>query len=297
MTSHHWRLCLVPPSQLVEAKELLIKHRASTKELGTAELRRASALYQSAFHPDTGELQNLAGRMSFQVPGGMLITGAMLAFYRSTPAVVFWQWVNQSFNALVNYTNRNAASALTTQQLGVAYTSATSAALVTALGLKKLFSIAKKFAFFQRYVPFMAVAAANMVNIPLMRQNELLSGVTLFDDSGNQVAVSKVGAVKGISQVVGSRILMAAPGMLLLPLLMRRVETLRWYRTPLNLPLQTLLCGVSLTLMVPLSCACFDQRCSIPVSSLEKKEPSAYETVRNFYGTDLPDRLYFNKGL
>lgn len=42
----------------------------------------AKKLAESAFHPDSGELQNVVGRMSFQVPGGMLLTAGMLQFYR-----------------------------------------------------------------------------------------------------------------------------------------------------------------------------------------------------------------------
>ena len=54
--------------------------------------------------------------MSFQVPGNMLITGCMMTFYRSTPAVIFWQLANQSFNSLVNYTNRNASAGTSPRQ-------------------------------------------------------------------------------------------------------------------------------------------------------------------------------------
>lgn len=44
----------------------------------------------------------------------------------------------------------------------------------------------------QRYVPFAAVAAANCVNIPLMRQNEVMKGVDISDENGNKVGTSKV---------------------------------------------------------------------------------------------------------
>lgn len=44
----------------------------------------------------------------------------------------------------------------------------------------------------QRYVPFAAVAAANCVNIPLMRQTEIGGGIELTDDDGKKLTRSKV---------------------------------------------------------------------------------------------------------
>nr|CBN81611.1 Sideroflexin-2 [Dicentrarchus labrax] len=165
-----WRTAILPDSRLDEAKALVESCRAGSVPPGTTEeqLHYAKKLYDSAFHPDTGDRMNLIGRMSFQVPGGMAITGFMLQFYRTVPAVVFWQWVNQSFNALVNYTNRNAASPITPKQIGVAYITATSTALATAVGLNLYTKKAPPLV--ARWVPFAAVAAANCVNIPMMRQ-------------------------------------------------------------------------------------------------------------------------------
>lgn len=159
------RTCVVKDAELYKAKALVEQYRKGEEPKGTTldQIKYAKKLYESAFHPDTGDLQNVFGRMSFQVPGGMLITGGMLQWYKTTQAVVFWQWCNQSFNALVNYTNRNANSPISTTQLGVAYISATTSALVTAIGYKAWLS-KRASPFFQRYVPFSAVAAANCVS-------------------------------------------------------------------------------------------------------------------------------------
>ena len=51
---------------------------------------------------------------------------------------IFWQWLNQTYNAALNYENRNASSVYTTQDIAMSYTIATTTAIGVALGIRKL---------------------------------------------------------------------------------------------------------------------------------------------------------------
>ena len=44
----------------------------------------------------------------------------------------------------------------------------------------------------KRWVPFVAVASANCINIPIMRQRELVEGMTISDSDGNVLGKSRV---------------------------------------------------------------------------------------------------------
>jgi tricarboxylate carrier len=281
------------PFQLQQAKETIEKYKSGdATKLTEDEIWAAKHLYDSAYHPDTGELMFPPGRMSAQVPCNMLITGCMMTFYKSVPAVVFWQWFNQSFNAVVNYTNRSGDTPIPMSTLGTSYVAATGGALGTALGLNAMVKSLPPLV--GRFVPFAAVAAANVINIPLMRRSELENGITLMTESGEKVGNSKIAAKEGISMVVMSRILMAAPGMVLIPLVMNSLEMKGTFkRRPwLNAPLQISLLGLILTFATPLCCAIFKQQATIKPTALE---PELQQKIKEM--ANPPELLYYNKGL
>ncbi|XP_065289685.1 sideroflexin-3 [Dermacentor albipictus] len=280
--------------ELEESREIVTRYRKGEMLPGLTEekLWHAKHIYDSAFHPDTGEKVTLIGRMSAQVPMNMTITGCMLTFYKTTPQVIFWQWVNQSFNAVVNYSNRSGDSPIPLSTLGLSYVLATSGALGTALGLNSLVKSLPPLV--GRFVPFCAVAAANCVNIPMMRMREINHGIPVVDDNGNRLGESKVAAKWAIAMVVLSRVGMAAPGMVFPPIVMNTLErkgVLQRYPW-IGAPLQVGLCGLMLVFATPLCCAIFPQKSHIEVSHLE---PELQEVIKKL--PNPPTRVYYNKGL
>uniref|UniRef100_A0A3B5M862 Sidoreflexin n=1 Tax=Xiphophorus couchianus TaxID=32473 RepID=A0A3B5M862_9TELE len=287
------RNVLLSSEKLEEARVIVENYRAGTVTPGLTEdeLWRAKYTYDSAFHPDTGEKMFVIGRMSAQVPMNMSITGCMLTFYRTTPAVVFWQWVNQSFNAIVNYTNRSGDAPITMNQLGAAYVSATTGAVVTALGLKSLAMRLPPIV--SRFVPFAAVAAANCINIPFMRQRELKYGIPVMDENGNRLGESANAAKQAIIQVVVSRIGMAVPAMAIPPVIMNALEKKAFMKVGCNLKKKSFSVLLSsLVFATPLCCALFPQKSSMSVSGLEA---DLQERIRQL--SPETTTVYFNKGL
>jgi len=281
---------LATQEQLEEAKELLDNFkRGGAKNASEADLWKAKELYDSAYHPDTGEKMFLPGRMSAQVPFNMVITGCMMTFYKTTPGVVFWQWFNQSFNAVVNYTNRSGDTHISTNTMLTSYCAATGGALTTALGLNSLVKSLPPLV--GRLVPFLACSAANCINIPLMRRLELQEGTMLETKEGEKVGLSRVAAREGIAMVTASRIAMAMPGMVLIPIIMNRLDARGLFkRFPrANAPIQVGLVGIILIFSTPLCCAIFEQKAAIQV---DRVEHSLQERVMGRERT-----LYYNKGL
>jgi hypothetical protein len=154
----------------------------------------------------------------------MVITGCMMTFYKTVPAVVFWQFANQTFNAVVNFSNRNgielfltsthftqiASAGVTNEQLGIAYAAASSASVATALLFNKMISSSPALSagIVGRFVPLVAVAAANCVNIPLMRQQEIKHGIEIQTEDGQVAGESTKAAVNAISQVSQTSLLL-----------------------------------------------------------------------------------------
>nr|XP_032806420.1 sideroflexin-5 isoform X2 [Petromyzon marinus]XP_032806421.1 sideroflexin-5 isoform X2 [Petromyzon marinus] len=170
-------------------------------------------------------------RMSGYVPFGTPIVVGLLLPNQTLATTVFWQWLNQSHNACVNYANRNASKPTPTARFVQGYLGAVCSAVALAVGLNVFIKRASGFSpatrlLIQRLIPFPAVATANVCNVLLMRHNELQEGVDVVDEHGRVVGTSRTAAKHALVETAVTRIVLPMPILVLPPLIMAMLERL-----------------------------------------------------------------------
>lgn len=138
-------------------------------------LRRAQVVTRTAIHPDTGEFIPWPMRMSSFIAVNLPISYGMIITAPTPFNTIVWQLVNQTYNAMVNYGNRNASSVYTTQDIMKSYTCACAASVGVALGIRKALEgrtrhmKGAKLIVFNSVSAGLAVASAGFLNAYLMR--------------------------------------------------------------------------------------------------------------------------------
>uniref|UniRef100_UPI0037E86675 sideroflexin-5a isoform X2 n=1 Tax=Semicossyphus pulcher TaxID=241346 RepID=UPI0037E86675 len=269
----------VTEKRLQECVELIDRFKQGTLPPGVtdAQLWQAQKIKQAIIHPDTGEKILMPFRMSGFIPFGTPVVVGLLLPNQTLASTIFWQWLNQSHNACVNYSNRNASKPAPVSKFVQGYLGAVTSAVSIAVGLNVLIQKASGFSpttrlLVQRFIPFPAVASANVCNVVLMRHSELSEGISVLDDHGNVVGTSKVAARHALLETALTRVVLPMPILVLPPMIMTALENrlpLLQRRRRLVLPIHSLVCLAAFGLALPLAISLFPQMSEISVSQLE----------------------------
>ena len=244
-------------------------------------------------HPQTGEKIPMLFRMSCFVPMNLPIACGML-LSKSVGAGLFWQWYNQSYNVCVNYSNGNKSNQLSNTKVAQAYAMAVASSCSVSYGLNRLLATSKtslsasSYHLLSKTIPFTAVASAGVLNVILMRYNEMKHGIDIMDENGNIIGKSKTAGTYAVLQTAVSRLVLPAPVLLFLPFAMKGLMSIPAIqsRTFLHFPLSIGTIAVFSYVALPMACGLFPQQSSLSIKKLEKE----------FHDLPIKD-VWYNRGL
>ena len=263
-------------------------------EVTEKKLWRAKQIKDSMLHPQTGEVIPAPFRLSAFMPTNVIICYGMMLPNASLPVLLFWQWMNQSYNLLVNHANRNASNPMSNSQIGLAYAVAVTASSSIAVGLSQLVKRGIVPSMFRHVVPYTAVASAGMANVFVMRYNEISEGVMVQDEHGKDMGVSQIAGKMGVSLSAVSRAVWSIPALVIPPITMALLKRNAKFAgmKRIHLPLELLTIGVSITFGVPFAIALFKSDMEVEVDKLEAR----FQGMTDSQGHPL-DKIYFHKGM
>jgi sideroflexin-5 len=290
------RTLFVSEAKLNESIKLLddFKSGKLNANVTDQQLWDAQKIKQSTLHPDTGEKIFMPFRMSGYVPFNSPILAGLLMPNPTMAQTIFWQWLNQSHNACVNYANRNATKPTQMSTFLTGYGGAVTAAITISVGLNLLLRRANNLKpsvrnMIQRFVPLPAVATASTLNVVLMRMHEIDEGIDVVDKSGQVVGTSKLAAKKALQEMAVTRAALPIPLLTIPPVIMTMLE-----KTPLlkkyprsNILFNLIVCSITFFYALPATIAIFPQMSEVNVKDLEPEIQKAAKEPH----------VYYNKGL
>ncbi|KAI9029426.1 iron carrier [Hyaloraphidium curvatum] len=291
---------LLASNDAVRGAQKLLKDfdAGAAPKASVSELWAARKLRDSAVHPDTGEIVPRPFRMAGYVPYNGPVCVAMM-ISSSTPALLFWNWVNQSQNALVNYFNRNASSPTSNGVLAQSYATAVSCALLVAFSVSTAIKRSFDPATAKRMLTFVALPSsmvASSANAYIMRSPEISSGIAVVDGDGKPVAAghrSSVAARKAVMETVYSRILLQLPVFFVPPVFMMAppVAAAAAASPAVAITANTFVTLVGFGLGLPAAVAVFPQTGELAVKELEDGPIKLEAEARGLKS------VFYNKGL
>ncbi|KAH3902385.1 probable Probable mitochondrial transport protein FSF1 [Saccharomycodes ludwigii] len=293
------RMLLTTDEQLEKAKKIVKDYRNGILKQATPDFWDAKRKLDSTIHPDTGEKVLLPFRMSCCVLSNLVVCAGMMTPGLGTAGTIFWQWTNQSLNVAINSANANKSHPMSTKTLLFNYAVAVSASCSVAVGLKSLVPHLHRFSantklILTRLVPFAAVVSAGVVNVFLMRGEEIRKGINVFDDNGDKVGVSKIAAINAVGETALSRVINATPTMVIPPLLLVSLQKNILKNKGLAITQLANLGLISFTsfIALPFALALFPQYEDIKLSRLEPELQGKKDK-----NGKLIEVVHFNRGM
>mmetsp|Transcript_37609 Transcript_37609/g.81198 ORF Transcript_37609/g.81198 Transcript_37609/m.81198 type:complete len:475 (-) Transcript_37609:27-1451(-) len=294
--------------QVQTTRKITITDGADANEINRL-LWEAKRIADSALHPETQEWIPRPFRMSGYLPFNGPICIAMISVSSTVP-LLFWSWMNQSQNALINYFNgpKSANSEYDEEELERAtsdnivdgalfesYATAVAAALVVAFGLATYVQSnysGEEATELLRFISFPSAVIASSLNCYIIRNPEIGTGVPLLNKDAENVfpgETSSVAAARGVYSTTASRAILQMPTYFIPPLILETVVPLKHFLSdnPLMVvPITTFLLLISFGIGLPCAVGIFPQVSSIKADEVEEK----------FRGLGYTE-FYYNKGL
>jgi tricarboxylate carrier len=276
-------------------RKLLGVKEVDLTEIQANEIREANKICKSIFHPDTGKPIPTIFRMSWYVPASLPIIFGLICTKQTWTNIILWQWINQTYNAGWNFSNRNASASFTNKDLSIAYGAAVgssvSVACLTRYISNKLIKVPgsiTKQRLINSVVSTMAMSVAGFLNLYFIRQNELSKGIDVQNENGETIGKSQKAAHKAVISSATTRSLLPLTQVVIIPGLYALIECCRMMpKSKVGLiGVDLLICAINLGVSLPLALAAFTQNMQMPKADIE---PEIAAKSKGF--------VYFNKGL